>query len=75
MSTINADLVDDWGWNNIGYRGNQEILTPNMDALAAEGVKLDRFYTHVRGRTLLRAQHSRIFVPSRPAEVLQPIAK
>ena len=43
-----ADLVDDWGWNNLGYRGNPEIVTPNMDALAAAGVKLDRFYTHVR---------------------------
>lgn len=45
--SFSTDLVDDWGWNNIGFRGNPEIVTPNMDALATEGVKMDRFYTHV----------------------------
>lgn len=27
-------LVDDWGYNNVGYRGNPEAVTPNIDALA-----------------------------------------
>ena len=40
-------LVDDWGRNNIGFRGNPEIVSPNMDALAAGGIVFDRFYTHV----------------------------
>lgn len=43
-------LIDDWGWSNWGtHRVNDsipEIVTPNLDALAAEGILLDRFYTH-----------------------------
>lgn len=44
-------VVDDWGWNDWGVHaaGNAasaEIQTPNMDALAAQGVILDRHYTH-----------------------------
>lgn len=43
-------LIDDWGWSNWGtHRVNDslpEIQTPNLDALAADGVLLDRFYTH-----------------------------
>ena len=36
-------LADDLGWNDVGYHGS-EIATPRVDALAAEGVVLDRFY-------------------------------
>ncbi len=36
-------LVDDVGWNDVGYNGS-EISTPNIDALAASGVKLERSY-------------------------------
>jgi arylsulfatase B len=39
-------LMDDWGRYDIGFRGNGEAVTPNMDALASEGVVFDRFYTH-----------------------------
>jgi len=41
---------DDWGWANFGphranfSRGNDEFPTPNLAALAAEGVLLDRVY-------------------------------
>ena len=34
-------LADDFGWHNIGWR-NPEIVSPNLDGLAAEGIKLDR---------------------------------
>lgn len=36
-------LVDDVGWNDVGYNGS-EISTPNIDALAASGVRLERSY-------------------------------
>ncbi|MBN2130682.1 MAG: arylsulfatase [Sedimentisphaerales bacterium] len=36
-------LVDDLGFKDVGYQGGQ-IKTPNIDALAAEGTRLDKFY-------------------------------
>src|SRR5271167_3023516 len=36
-------VADDLGWNDVGYHGS-EIRTPNLDALAAGGVKLDHYY-------------------------------
>ena len=42
-------LVDDFGWANAGWHraaGYAEVQTPNMDALIAEGIELDRAYTY-----------------------------
>ncbi|XP_022099670.1 arylsulfatase B-like [Acanthaster planci] len=36
-------LADDYGFRDIGYHGS-EIKTPNLDKLAAEGVKLENYY-------------------------------
>ncbi|QDV75828.1 arylsulfatase B [Botrimarina mediterranea] len=36
-------VADDLGWNDVGYHGSP-IRTPRLDALAREGVELDRFY-------------------------------
>ena len=36
-------LADDFGWNDIGYH-NSEVISPNLDKLASEGVILDRNY-------------------------------
>lgn len=38
-------MSDDHGWFDVGFNGNSEIKTPNMDALAAKGVIFDRFYS------------------------------
>ena len=43
-------VIDDYGWNNIGIHARDqanaaEVRTPALDALAASGVVLDRFYT------------------------------
>lgn len=41
-------LLDDWGWGNWNLHNNiSEVVTPNLDALAAGGIVLDRHY--VRG--------------------------
>jgi arylsulfatase B len=37
-------LTDDLGYADVGYHGST-IRTPHIDRLAAEGVKLERFYT------------------------------
>ena len=39
-------VADDLGWADVGFHGNEQIATPALDRLAAEGVQLDRFYTH-----------------------------
>ena len=36
-------LADDLGWNDVGYH-NSEVISPNLDKLANEGVILDRNY-------------------------------
>ena len=38
-------MADDLGWGDVGYNGS-EIRTPTIDRLAAEGIRLDRYYTH-----------------------------
>ena len=37
-------VADDLGWADVGYRGS-DIETPNLDRLAQEGMRLERFYT------------------------------
>ena len=38
-------MADDLGWGDVGYNG-AEIRTPTLDRLAAEGIRLERYYTH-----------------------------
>lgn len=37
-------VSDDQGYNDLGCYGNPDIITPNLDRLANEGVRLTQFY-------------------------------
>lgn len=37
-------MSDDQGWGDVGFNGNPDLHTPNLDAMAAAGAKFDRFY-------------------------------
>lgn len=43
---ILAVVVDDLGWNDVGFHGSTEIPTPTMDALVSEGIELTRHYVY-----------------------------
>jgi len=37
-------VADDLGWGDVGYHSDQ-MLTPNIDTLAANGILLNNYYT------------------------------
>ncbi len=37
-------MADDQGWGDVGYTGHPVLKTPNLDAMAAAGLRFDRFY-------------------------------
>ena len=37
-------VADDMGFADVGFNGCTDIKTPNLDRLAASGVRLDQFY-------------------------------
>src|SRR2546428_187668 len=37
-------LADDLGWGDLGSYGQKEVATPNLDRLAAEGLRFTQFY-------------------------------
>ncbi len=37
-------MADDMGWGQTGYRQHPVLKTPNLDAMAANGLRFERFY-------------------------------
>ncbi|MGE9270579.1 MAG: sulfatase family protein [Verrucomicrobiales bacterium] len=37
-------MSDDQGWGDVGFNGNDRILTPHLDTMAAAGLRFERFY-------------------------------
>ncbi len=61
-------MVDDLGNNDLGYSGDGAATTPNIDALAAGGVRFQRHYAHAtcrpsRAALLTGMPASRVGVP------------
>ncbi len=69
-------VADDLGYGDIGAYGATDISTPNIDSLAADGVKLNAFYTSpscslsrsmlMTGSYAPRLSGSRNYTPSSP---------
>lgn len=37
-------MADDQGWGDVGYNSHPVLRTPNLDQMAREGIRFDRFY-------------------------------
>lgn len=72
-------MADDMGWGQTGYYNHPILKTPNLDAMAANGLRFDRFYagapncsptraTVLTGRTNDRTGVLNHGVPLRPQE-------
>ena len=41
-------LADDLGWNGVGCQGNKDVQTPNLDRLAAQGMRFTQAYAETQ---------------------------
>ena len=46
MTNIVLIVADDLGWGQVGYNGHPHLSTPEIDAIASNGLRMDRFYTN-----------------------------
>jgi len=70
MPNIVLVMADDQGWGQVGYNGHPLLKTPNLDAMAAAGIRFDRFYaagpvcSPTRASVLTGRTHNRTGVPT-----------
>ncbi|MFT5468625.1 MAG: arylsulfatase A-like enzyme [Verrucomicrobiales bacterium] len=63
-------MADDQGWGQTSYNNHPILKTPNLDAMAENGLRFDRFYASgpvcspTRASVLTGRQHQRTGVPS-----------
>ncbi|MDP3073047.1 MAG: sulfatase-like hydrolase/transferase [Opitutaceae bacterium] len=63
-------MADDMGWGETSYNGHPLLKTPNLDAMAANGLRFDRFYagapvcSPTRASVLTGRANDRTGVPS-----------
>jgi arylsulfatase A-like enzyme len=63
-------MADDQGWGQVGYNGHPVLKTPHLDAMAAAGIRFDRFYaagpvcSPTRASVLTGRTHNRTGVPT-----------
>lgn len=63
-------MADDMGWGETGYRGHPVLKTPNLDAMAANGLRFERFYaggpvcSPTRATVMTGRSHDRVGVLS-----------
>src|SRR5690606_8455655 len=48
-------MADDLGWGDVGFNGNTIVQTPELDRLARDGVRLERFYAQAPSCSPTRA--------------------
>lgn len=44
MPNVILLMADDLGYGDVGFNGNEKIITPHLDAMAEQGIKFDHFY-------------------------------
>lgn len=37
-------MADDLGWGDVGFNGNENIITPNLDQMSEQGIRFTNFY-------------------------------
>jgi len=71
-------MTDDLGWGDVGFNGNQELQTPNLDKLAATGIILNRFYaaapvcSPTRASCLTGRNPNRMGIPTANSGFMKP---